>query len=72
MNKEDNEIDIIAFVSAVKVGSPQQIPQLFEKNSVGSLRDVLDNDNDTRVIYNKDSETGEDIEYIGGNNRLPI
>ena len=72
MNKEDNEIDIIAFVSAVKVGSPQQIPQLFEKNSVGSLRDVLDNDNDTRVIYNKDSETGEDIEYIGGNNKLPI
>ena len=72
MNLKGQEIDCIAFVSAVKVGSPQQIPQLFKEESVGSLQDVLDNKSGAVVQYNKYSEDGKDVQYFVGKNYLPV
>lgn len=82
MNKEGNELDMIAFVSAVKVGAPKNIPALYNvqdsngklvtTEELGAANAILNNDSDTNVIYNIDSDTGEDINTKTGDNLLPV
>lgn len=82
MNKEGNELDMIAFVSAVKVGAPKNIPMLYNTQDsdgkivateeLGAANAILNNDSDTNVIYNIDSDSGEDINTKTGDNLLPV
>lgn len=76
MNKPGNEIDMIAFVSAVKVGAPQQLPKLYTDKSqqdLGQINpDILNKDNSHSVSYDILSDTGQDVNVNLNPETLPI
>lgn len=75
MNRKGNEIDVICFESAVKVGAPKYRADLFStesKNPVGKLSEMFDRNNDQVVHYEMYSEDGSDVQQFFGEDLLPI
>lgn len=69
MNKQGNELDMVSFKSAVKVGGRQNAYSPYGKqaDSLSSMNEAINNDSDCSINY----ETGE-INQNGGDNTLAV
>ena len=69
MNKPGNELDMVSFKSAVKVGGKQNAYNPYGKqaDSLSSMNDAINNDSDYSINY----ETGE-INQNSGDNTLAV
>lgn len=73
MNKKDNQLDMISFKSAVKVGAHQNAVQMSKdgvsvKDQICSIDDMFDLDSSNYIDYNKKDTDGNANKNYGGIN----